>query len=370
MPFFSVIQVNVIAQIKVRFAVVHKGHDSELKPLLGFKVHTIGQDALIVCAILELDTGIFQLLLLQQRLAHLQSFVKQSKHLLGRILVDAKWLNARSAECEILVLVILLHEPELCVTQVNFIILVFFSLCLHLIFFFHFSTFNWDCCQKVTVFFSQKFLSFIHLSPHPPFSQMLPLFFTRLLLFFISGRALKVASLSDGPTMDLFKASQTVFSISKTEYILVTNINIPPVFFNKPNLIQLLVDFVKREYLADFERAVFELSAAYTLKHDTSGHTRTWVGSFSPKQAFALTPILLFERAFEETLLPFLDAAYASQTCGNLVGESVWKFDSLISLIVNVQAPVSIHHLTVARRGLANNDGRRSWRRVKDIDLS
>jgi len=170
--------------------------------------------------------------------------------------------------------------------------------------------------------------------------------------------------------MDRFKASQTVVSISKTDYILVTNINIPPVYFNQPNLIQLLVDFIRREYLTDFETTLFELSGAYNLKNTTTGHTRTWVGSFSPKQQYTLTPIQNFGRAFEDTLRPFLDLIHLNQSCSNLVGESVWKFDSLISLIINVQARVSVHHPTIIRRGLVRNDGSRTWRRVKEIDLS
>jgi len=176
--------------------------------------------------------------------------------------------------------------------------------------------------------------------------------------------------------MDRLKASQTVMPSDQNGYIFVTNINIPTVFFQLPDIVQRAKDFVNRDYLLQPNEQLpsqvyFEISASYQLVHADSGTQRDWVGSFSPKRNFSLTPILEFVTGFEDAIRPLLDLNHLKQKIARLVqGDSLWKVQSVSSLIVNVQSAVPPNHPTLRTKDLVSgNNGVRIRRRVKEYDL-
>ena len=179
--------------------------------------------------------------------------------------------------------------------------------------------------------------------------------------------------------MDRLKVSQTVLPSNLNRYILVSNLNIPTVYFGEANLTQRAVNFVNNEYSAGAENAAvdvyFELSAAYTLVHAESFARRVWVGSFGPRREFALTPIERFGDNFEATFRPFLNLRHLKQRLSDLVPDTLWSVESVESLIVNVQAEVALTHPTILRRRLLTVHHGRSGssatvhRTVREYDL-
>ena len=176
--------------------------------------------------------------------------------------------------------------------------------------------------------------------------------------------------------MDRLKASQTVLPSDENGYIFVTNINIPTVYFQVPDIVQRAKDFVNRDYLLQPDEQLpsqvyFEISASYQLVHAESQTQRQWVGSFSPKQNFALTPILEFVGDFEDAIRPLLNLNYLRDKISRLgQADSVWKVQSVTSLIVNVQSAVPPNHPTLRSKDLVSgHNGVRIRRRVKEYDL-
>jgi len=165
--------------------------------------------------------------------------------------------------------------------------------------------------------------------------------------------------------MDRLKVDQTVLH-AQDGYIFVTNINIPSVELSNPTLKERIYRLVESEYTANIE-VYFEISAAYTLIHRETGHTRLWVGSFSPLQVFALSPILLFREDFSNIFDPLLDLNFLTQKLTNIFPDSEWVVDSVQSLIVNLQGLVPLQHLRLIQRNLYN--GRRKTRRHVSFDL-
>ena len=156
--------------------------------------------------------------------------------------------------------------------------------------------------------------------------------------------------------MDRLKVDQTLLS-AQNNYIYVTNVNIPTVYFGDPTLKQRIHNLVDREYNQEIE-VFFEISAAYTLIHGETGSTRTWVGSFSPQQIFALTHILNFRQDFDRTITPLLDLDYLTVRLNNLFPDSVWTLHSIQSLIVNLQGLVPLQYSKITQRNLHNVRGK------------
>lgn len=163
--------------------------------------------------------------------------------------------------------------------------------------------------------------------------------------------------------MALIDVYQTTLAYENS-YIFVSNIHLPPVTFQMVNLTQRIEDFVNAEYSENIE-VHFELTASYTLVHTESGTIRKWVGSFSPQQNFALTPLALFRETFHQTAAPLLDIGNLSRQIDQLIPNTVWALHEVESLIVNVSAVVPANYHRLLERGLLNQYGRRGRRKIK-----
>lgn len=164
------------------------------------------------------------------------------------------------------------------------------------------------------------------------------------------------------------KVCQTTLSYENS-YIFVTNVQIPSVNFQDPNLSHRIYTFVTQEYSPEIQ-VYFEITATYTLQQSVTGSVRRWVGSFSPQQAFSLTPILGFRESFHPVLRPLLNPDYLKNQLSHLVPNTVWVLDSVESLIINISGIVPLNYPRLLQRGLIDQDGRRTKRKIKTVFLS
>lgn len=159
------------------------------------------------------------------------------------------------------------------------------------------------------------------------------------------------------------KVCQTTLS-SENSYIFITNIQIPSVHFQEPNLSHRIYTFVTQEYSPEIQ-PYFEITGTYTLQDSVTGSVRRWVGSFSPQQAFGLTPILTFRESFHLVLRPLLNPEYLKNQISQLVPDTVWIVDNVDSLIINISGIVPLNYPRLLQRGLVSQHGRRTQRKIK-----
>jgi hypothetical protein len=159
------------------------------------------------------------------------------------------------------------------------------------------------------------------------------------------------------------KTHQTVLD-SYTRYIFVTNIDIPSAFFQEAHLLERIFDFVRREYLPNLV-VYFEVTGTYTLLHKDTGDTKRWVGSFSPQQAYTLTPHLIFPDSFFPTVRPLLDLRTLTRQLDQLIPDTVWVVDEVKSLILNFSAIVPRTYRVLINKGLLTEYGNRTHRSIQ-----
>lgn len=146
-------------------------------------------------------------------------------------------------------------------------------------------------------------------------------------------------------------------------YIFVTNVDIPTATFGEPDLLERLRNFLSGEYNPDLA-VYFEVSATYTLVHRDSGETRRWVGSFSPQQTYTLTPNLTFPSAFYPVVRPLLNLRTLTRQLEQLIPNTVWIVDEVRSLILHVSARVPRTYPRLIAKGLLNEYGGRSQKKI------
>lgn len=164
-------------------------------------------------------------------------------------------------------------------------------------------------------------------------------------------------------TVQHLKVDQTAI-LHENSYLLISNINIPVRFLNtleNNGVLHRIIDFINQDYI-NIQNIYYHVTATYILKNSQSGATRQWSGSFSPAGNVlnAIQPFRLYSLA-SITNLPTVcnvNSTEAILRTSNL--ETVWKFESLTSIILNVQALVPINHPTLLFRDLVyTNHGRR-----------
>jgi len=159
------------------------------------------------------------------------------------------------------------------------------------------------------------------------------------------------------------KVDQTAL-LHNNSYLLISNINIPSHFINQlanNGVLQMVINFIDNDY-TNVQNIYYQVTATYTLRHSQSGATKQWTGSFSPA-GNVLNAIQPFQLYTLESIrnLPLVCNVNATETIlrtSNL--ETLWKFESLTSIILNVQALVPFNHPTLLNRDLVHTGyGRR-----------
>ena len=168
--------------------------------------------------------------------------------------------------------------------------------------------------------------------------------------------------------VDVLKVDQTAIPTDNSNYILISNINIPQNYLdNLQPILERVRQFIQNEYYigASIE---YQFTATYTLRHTETGELRHWVGSFFPSGNNRAS--LSNFRQFGFDFIPHaLNCLQRQNIINNLQWQglnSKWVFDRLESIIVNVQAIVPIHYHVLRHRQLlggANAAAQRRHRR-------
>jgi len=130
-------------------------------------------------------------------------------------------------------------------------------------------------------------------------------------------------------------------------------------------------EFIRQVLVTDFPpEAVgvvvspyFQLSAVYTLVNVETNQERIWVGSFNPRgrDLAQLTPFQRFDfAAFPQYALDHSDPDYAANKLSTFVNgqDSVWRFQSLVSIVVSHQVTLHLNHPFFVRHPQFRHHGR------------
>jgi hypothetical protein len=141
-------------------------------------------------------------------------------------------------------------------------------------------------------------------------------------------------------------------------YLVLCNITVPAfMVYNRESrreALQNIRNLIDRDFGRE-NRVVYQLSGSYTLRHTRLANiTRHWTGSFfahlnSPAQ------ITDFHTFHVENFIQIADAAMQdvdTKLTYTLAIDTEWAFDSLTSVIINIQAKVDPRDPLLRRRNL------------------
>lgn len=154
-------------------------------------------------------------------------------------------------------------------------------------------------------------------------------------------------------TIQDLKVDQTVIP-SDNNGIFVTNINIPESEFdNLDNVLERTRQLIVTDY-SNVPRVQYQVCATYLLRNTQTGDQRQWTGSFNPRgnQSNTLSQFTLFNNNFVDNVR---NSCLPENVLGKLRFYHVqtnWVFQKLTSVIIAVQALVSLTHPTLLRRSL------------------
>ena len=99
------------------------------------------------------------------------------------------------------------------------------------------------------------------------------------------------------------------------------------------------------------------MTASYELKHEETGAERHWSGSFMPggNTLNNLGEFRLFGPNFETEVKYLADIDRATERLRFVGLDTKWKFESLTSIVINVQALVIRNHPTLHNRDLLHH---------------
>ena len=159
------------------------------------------------------------------------------------------------------------------------------------------------------------------------------------------------------------KVDQTVLPLHNNFFLLVSNINIPERFIGQVRpILDRIVQFITNDYGNAASSIDYQLTASYTLRNTNTGELRTWTGSFYPtgNDRASITPFRTYRPNFVHTVSQDLQWHNITNKLQFNQLDSVWKFESLISVIVNFQGKIAHnHHVFHTKRHWANNRRRR-----------
>lgn len=160
--------------------------------------------------------------------------------------------------------------------------------------------------------------------------------------------------------VDVLKVDQACIR-NGNNVIFITNINIPDSYLGSPELpaiIDRLEHFVSSEYI-DVPNVQFQVCASYKLVHSVSGAIKYFHGSFMPggNQSNVLLTFRPVTPNFKEDIRQVCQRDIVEFTLLHFNVDTNWIFDSLCSLIISIQAPMSLTHRTLFQRGFVGRSG-------------
>jgi hypothetical protein len=150
------------------------------------------------------------------------------------------------------------------------------------------------------------------------------------------------------------------------DFIVVYNINIPVATVHDEELRRQALERAQRLLSADLapSRMYYQLTGSYILRNTHTGDTKLFTGSFCP-QGNCPSIIQGFQPFNAETFVQNSFAALdnAEEKLRSWRGlDTNFVFDRLVSVIVNVNAPVTQKHPILEKRQLLRSHGRYSRR--------
>jgi len=166
------------------------------------------------------------------------------------------------------------------------------------------------------------------------------------------------------PATDLLKVDATAVSSENNTFVLIYNFNIPERYFSEreddqdsERALRQVLERVRQCIVDEYSNIsdiYYQFTATYHLVHIETGETRFFCGNFFPRgnTAASLTDFRLFVPDF----VPFaLQRLVRRRIVAHLRWadlHSKWQFESLASVIVNVQAVIPSDHNVFNRRRL------------------
>ena len=144
-------------------------------------------------------------------------------------------------------------------------------------------------------------------------------------------------------------------SQNRDNQLVLYNINIPPVIvYNNENLIAVL-ERIKNLILCDFEGEYveFQLTANFNFKHTKTNKEKSWTGSYNEEDD-CLDYLLHFQAFNSENFVKtcFKATNHIEDKFIDNNFDRKWKYDQLISIIINFESEVSQNHPIVIDRKL------------------
>jgi hypothetical protein len=141
-------------------------------------------------------------------------------------------------------------------------------------------------------------------------------------------------------------------------YLVIYNINIPAAIIYNDQERRNVLERARRLLMNDFGNLDirYQVTASYYLRNSITGAQQTWTGSFFARHN-SLAQLSGF-RAFDNDsfVQTTFQATQGQDVEANLrwnTLDTAWKFEALLSIIINVQCSVPTGHKTVARRNLS-----------------
>jgi len=148
-------------------------------------------------------------------------------------------------------------------------------------------------------------------------------------------------------------AAIPVVRFQQQQRIIVYNFNIPIALGQDRAILQRVQQQIETDLPAGapgtLNPAYFQITAVYTLIHEGTNETRLWLGSYTPR-ARDLSQVTAFRPFDANTFVDYCALNAAPERVRNKLTavvngrNSLWALDTLISLIISVQATVSLEH--------------------------
>jgi len=135
--------------------------------------------------------------------------------------------------------------------------------------------------------------------------------------------------------------------------VIVYNFNIPIALSQDLPTLQRVQQQIEQDLPANaagtIQPAYFQITAVYTLIHQTTQEIRVWTGSYSPR-ARDVAQVTAFRPFDATTFVNYCSLNSAPERVRNKLSavvngrQSVWSLDRLISIVITVQASVALNH--------------------------
>ena len=147
----------------------------------------------------------------------------------------------------------------------------------------------------------------------------------------------------------------------RDELMVFYNVNIPAAIIINNQEKRAVLERVKNLLIRDFDQAdiVYQICASYFLRHTETNQEIIWTGSFFARNNNPSR--LLSFQVFDPN--QFVDICFeATENVDDKLRynnfDTKWKYDRLISVIINIQAEVSRDHPVLRKRNLQYDERR------------